>query len=445
VISIAILSYYLKRKRTILWKRSYPEWPFVQRFLTFPENAIKELPDVVISIDVLGSLIGVALVLLSSLFAPSSLYIPLIGIPTSVALLVKAFYSGKRMNAENPMEYIKGELASTFAALLLIDSSQIWITSSFWEISYLFRTAFWNYSIIWGAVLLFQLIVRGGDFWWDIDDSKPKLTTYKTGKLLESNKNIAGSTILRIIGWTILFTVIPTYCLMISPNIYTPWFAAGLIALYFGPVFLSPVVLYFLFRRWIIKKGISKHIIGNRSRLEAVGDLGIAVFLFFEIIFSGIIWLDQYYLVEQYHLVYFDFGTTGVLYFMIGYFSSYLLLIFALVLRIIGDCLEFSRNRIYASESIMISGRVLIIALSIKVGIDILSYNNILFPLNLYPTILFLAVLIAFQVETTQFKVREMKLRSSIDSIKPNDNENPRENSPNNTQRIKPSNQFPGS
>lgn len=448
-LGIAVLSHHLKRQKTILWKRSYPEWSILQRFLTLPENVIKEPRDAHVIVNILSSLTGVVLFLISSLYALTPLYIPLIAIPGSIALLTKAYYSGKRMSSQDQIGYIKGEIAWTFLALLLIDSSQIWLTQYHGESYYLFIPIFMVYSILWGSVLLFQLVTRSGDLWWDVEDSEPADSPRGDEKLAQRTKNVAGSTILRLIGWITLFTVIPTYGLIVSVTVYTPWFAPPWIAVFFGPIFLSPVVLYYVFRRWRIKGGKSKSIFGERSRAEALVDLAISIFVLIGFMPRGffpriLMWLESYILSYNYSLVIRDLGTSGALIFGVGYVSSYLLLMVALSIRIIGDCLEFKNSRkTMASEAIMMSGSILILTLSLRVGVDLLSYDYILFPFIIYPAVLLLIVLIGFQVETTRLKLREKKLSKVGESRKGNSVETSRMEVPSNIQKTKKHGRFP--
>jgi hypothetical protein len=444
VIGLGVLSFHLKRQKTILWKRSYPEWSILQRFLTLPENVVKEPRDALVVVDILCSLTGLVMFLFSSMYSPTPLYIPLIVFPTSAVFLAKAFYGGKRISSQDPTGYIKGEFALTFAALLLIDSSQIWLRNFYRYDYYLFISIFLIYILLWGSVLLFQLVTRSGDLWWDVDDSEPTILSEETEKLVQRTKNFAGSTILRLIGWIILFTIIPTYCLVISRTIYTPWFAAGWTAVFFGPIFLSPVVLYYLFRRWRIKSGYSKFIIGERSRAEALGDLVVTVYLFIGFISSILIWSNQNHLSEQLMMVTRDLGYTGVLWFIIGYISAYLLLLVGLGIRIIGDSLEFSKRRPTATEITMASGRILIVTLSLRVGIDLLSYNYILLPFTIYPAVLLLAVLITFQVEISRLKLRERKLMRAKESAKENCIETTAMEIPSNIRNSKQQNQYFG-
>jgi len=442
-IGLGMLSFHLRQQKTILWKRSYPEWSIIQRFLTLPENVVKEPRDALVVIDVLGSLSGLILFLFSSMYSPTPLYIPLIVFPISVVFLAKAFYGGKRMGSRDPTGYIKGEFALTFAALLLMNSSQIWLRN-FYRDDFYYMATFLIYLLLWGSVLLFQLVTRSGDLWWDTDDAKPTVIAEDTERLVQRTKNFAESTILRLIGWIILFTIIPTYGLMISQTVHTPWFAAGWIAVFFGPIFLSPMILYYLFKRWRIKNGKSKHIIGERTRVEALGDLAVSGYLFIVFMFGFLLLSESGQLSEQYVMVIRDLGYDGTVIFAIGYVSAHLLLLAGLGMRIIGDCLEFRHNRTLATEIIITSGRILIVTLSIRVGFDLLSYNFILLPFTFYPIVLLLAILIAFQVEISRLKLVERKHMMTEDSTNGNDSETSRIEIPSNIRRGKNSNNFPG-
>ena len=445
LLGLGALTFLLKRRKTILWKRSYPEWSSIQRFLTLPENVVKEPRDALTVVDILGSLVGIVIFLMSSSFSPTPLYIPLIVFPASATLLAKALYGGKRLSSQDSTSYVKGEFVSTFAALLLIDSSQIWLTSYYYHSSYyLFMAIFMSYSLLWGSVLLFQVVTRSGDLWWDVDDSEPIVSTDETEKLVSRTKNVAGSTILRLIGWIILFTIIPTYCLMVSQTSTTPGFAAGGIAVFLGPVFLSPVIVYYLFRRWRIKSGNSKCIIGERTRFEALGDLAASAYLFIGFVSSSLLMLQPNHPSELYQIVYHDYGYDGLLFFAIGYISVQLLLLLGLGVRIIGNSLEFTNRKIAATESIMVSGRILIFTLSLRVGIDLISSNYILLPFTIYPWVLLLAILIAFQVEISKLKIREREVMMKEESMRGNNVETTGMEIPSNIQKTKKHDSFPG-
>jgi len=446
VLGIVVLVYYRKREKTILWERSYPEWVLKQRFLTLPENMFKEASDTILIVDVFGALTGVGLFFLSSMFSPSPYYIPVIVVPGIISLLAKAFYSGKRMGSLNPLLNIKTEVVSTFAALVWIDSSQIWLMGSIAERAFPFMIPFGIYSIVWGSVLLLQLVARAGDLWWDIEESEKTLATAEREDLIQSTRGFAGSTFLRLVGWIILFTVIPTYCLMIAENVGTPWFAPLWIAFFFGPVFLSPVMVYYLYRRWRLKERTSKSIIGNRSRLEAVGDLLLSIYLLGSFVTNILIWANPDNLFDQYRFVFFDFGDPGALYYLIGYLSSNILILVGLAIRLVSNSLEFGSNRGMAPEFMAASGRILIVTLSLRVGVDIISLNSIssfdtishaiLFPIIFYPFVLLFVVLIAFQVETSRLKLHE---KSKTPAAKSNESQVPQ-----NIRNAKPKQQFQG-
>ncbi len=406
---IAVLIFHRRNQKAILWKRTYPEWSITQRFFTLPENVFKNASDFLHAIDLLGALAGVVIFFLSAFLSPSSYYIPLVAVPCSMTLIAKSFYSGKRISSQNPTMTIRAEFAATFLALLLINSSQIWIMSYSFAVVLMFRI----YSVIWGSVLLLQLVARAGDLWWDIDILETTLTTIEKSSLLHQTISTIKSLFLRLIGWITLFSVIPTYCLTISANIHTLWFSPILIAFFFGPIILSPIILYFLYRRWGLKAEKSTSVIGERSRAEAMGDFFLLAFILFQIGNNILILSPPYYISEQYHYVLSDFGYSGAQFFLLGFVSSNLLLFIGLVARVLADCLEFRTNRENASEMMIVSGIVLITSFTLRAGIDILSHDYLLFPFTYYPVILFLAMVIAFQVETSRLKIREQKNSSS--------------------------------
>lgn len=451
VLGFAVLVYHRKREKTILWNRSYPEWPVKQRFLTLPENMFKEASDTFLAIDIFGALTGVGLFFLSSLFSPSPYYIPVIGVPSIVILLTKAYYSGKRLGAPNPMMNIKTEVTSTFAALVWIDSSQIWFRGTVVEAAFPFRMLLGIFSIVWGAVLLLQLVARAGDFWWDTDTSETTLLAGERDDLIQSTRGFAGKTFLRLVGWVTLFTLIPTYCLLIAENVGTPWFAPLWIAFFFGPIFLSPVMVYFIYRRWRLKEKTSKSVIGRRSRLEAVGDLLMSIYLLGSFVADFLIWTNPDNLFEQYRFVFFDFGDPGASYYLIGYVSSHILLLVGLAFRVVGNSLEFGSDRSNASEFMAASGRILIVTLSLRVGIDIISQNSIssfmilshaiLFPFIFYPVVLLLVVTIAFQVETSRLKLHE---KSNTPATESNESQAPQKEIQDSIRNSKPKQQFQG-
>jgi hypothetical protein len=414
VIGFLMVNIYNKaRQKLKLWDRDYPEWSAIQRYLTLPENVMLEASDFMLVVDIVGALLGVALLLISTFATSTPYYIPIILIPGLIVLLAKSFYSGRRIGSKNPLANIKAEVTSTFFALLFVDSAQIWIR---WYSVSFSRLLFGSYTIIWGSVLLLQLVVRSGDLWWDTDDPETSIIDDQKSAILHQTNHFAGRTILRLIGWIGLFSLIPTYCLFISQYVYAPWFAPLWIDVFFGPIIMSPMVLYFFFRRWLIHRGSSVAIIGERSRIEALADLLLLSFLLFGFI-SGIQTLiEPNYLLEPSRYILDDFGFTGMMYFFTGYLSSILLLFIGVSMRIIVDCLEFRENRKSAIQLMIISGMILITSLTIRVGIDILVYNYVLFSFTYYSVILFLATVITFQVETSKVKLKILNGTSSTSS-----------------------------
>jgi hypothetical protein len=415
-VGLAALGNYLRGKKAILWKRGYPEWSFVQKLLTLPENMVTDPPDSMLVVDVLGSLTGIVLYFFSLNYSPSPYFLPYIAFPVSLALLAKAFYSSKRMTSLDHTSFIRGEFTSTFLSLLFINSSQIWVVYSDADAFLPFSLVFRLYSIVWGAVLLYQVVTRSGDLWWDVDDIENSIPTEKTEKLANGVTNEGGSTILRIAVWIVLFSIFPTYCLWAFDTVRTPWFALLLTPIFVGAIYLVPIMIYFLYRNWKLKKGLTNSVFGQRSRVEALGDLALSIFLFGRFVIGSIVWSNPNHLEMQYLLVLLNLGEIGSMIFLIGYVSAHVLFLIGLGIRIIGDCLEFRDDRSAATESIAISGSILILTLSLRIGIDILSYNYILFPITMYPVVLLLTVLIAFQVETSRLKLSEIRTVPSHDS-----------------------------
>ncbi|MFW9807103.1 MAG: hypothetical protein ACFFFK_10285, partial [Candidatus Thorarchaeota archaeon] len=212
---------------------------------------------------------------------------------------------------------------------------------------------------------------------------------------------------LRIIGWSILFTLFPTYCLLIDNDFSTPWFAPVWLLMFLGPIFISPSILYFFFRRWLIARGTSTSIIGERSRIEAVGDLLLLCYVLYGINSSLLLFRNPNYLLEQAQYIFDLFGNTGMQFYLMGYLSSLFLIIIGIGIRLIGDCLEFRTSRRTATRLMVISGTILIISLTVRSGIDILSNDYLLFPFIYYPVILFLVFVVAFQVETSKLKINK--------------------------------------
>ncbi|MFW9833743.1 MAG: hypothetical protein ACFFEK_07100 [Candidatus Thorarchaeota archaeon] len=416
VSSFTAIVYYQKRQKKVLWKRDFLEWPLTQRFLTLPENAFFDFSGSFLVFDIIGSCIGIVIFFFSAIYSPSPYYIPIIVAPVSIAFLAKSYYSGRSIGPQDPVKHVRAEMSFTFIALVLIDSSQVWFVNFSVGSVFQFRTMIGFYSMVWGGILLLQLVARSGDLWWTTEDSKTAPARDERTILLHQTKNIAATTILKQVGWIVLFSVIPTYCLIISQYIYTPWFAPFWIAAFFGPIFIIPTALYFFFRRWLVHQGSSMSIIGQRSRIEAVADLLLLSYLLFGFVFGIQILIEPAYVLEQSHYLLDEFGFTGMTYFLTGHLSSILLLIIGAILRIMGDCLEFRENKRPAIQLMIISGMILVTSLSIRVGIDIMSRDYLWFSFMNYTVILLLATAIAFQVETSRVKLKIMNGTSSTSS-----------------------------
>jgi hypothetical protein len=270
------------------------------------------------------------------------------------------------------------------------------------------------YAIVWGPVLLFQLVVRGQNLYWDRTFSQKTEvppTMQETEEILSRVKGNMFSTIVRIVGWVIAFSVIPVYCAITANGIQSlsQTNSVWTLTLFLSPIYIIPVGIYFLFRRLTISRKHARTVFGERSRPEAITDFVISTIMFigFASAFFSYV-LSSENLSSIYRIVDDALGWNGARYFILGFVGFYLLIVTSLGIRIIGDILEFWKpKKDTASELISASNSLLIITISLKVGIDIFSYNYGLLPMSIFPVVLFFVVLIAFQTETTRLKLRE--------------------------------------
>jgi hypothetical protein len=401
-----------KREGIQLWKRSYPEWSPIQKLLTIPENLIHHPSTPLFILDTLGSIIGALIFLQLTLSPASPWFMILIAIPGCVAFTAKGWISIKRRRSLDPTLLKDWDVVAVFCTLLILDSSLLWVRTGLFAHLHLW-ILIQPFAAIWGAVLFFQLMTRGQNLYWITQDIESTPTQEDISKLIDETKESLISTVARIIGWTLAFSVIP---------IYSNWLSLGMQGLlhtnsslsqliWFSPLFLIPVCLYFLLRIGLIKIGKASTAIGNRSRVEALFDLGLSVYLLY-----GFIMIFQYlsipFYVENMMLIARDLGFYIGHMYGIGLISFHFLMIIGLVLRIVGDLFEFKESRRKnGSELIVASGIVLIASISLRVGVDFLAPNYIL-P-SVFYIALFIVVIVAFQIETTKQKLRKQGIQES--------------------------------
>ncbi|MFW9814783.1 MAG: hypothetical protein ACFFEW_02580 [Candidatus Thorarchaeota archaeon] len=400
-----------------LWKRSYPEWSPIQRLLTIPENLIHHPSTLLFVLDTLGSIIGALIFLQLTLSYASPWFMILIAIPGCVAFTAKGWIGIKRRRSLDPTLLKDWDVIAVFSTLLILDSSILWVRTGIFVHLYLW-TLIQPFTAIWGAVLFFQLVTRGQNLYWIRQDTESTPTQEDINKLIDEAKESLKSTVARIIGWSLAFSVWP---------IYSNWLSSGMQGLlhsnsslsqliWFGPLFFIPVLVYFLLRIALITIRKVNTVIGKRSRIEAFIDLGLSVYLLYGLImFSQYLFTPVY--VDNMMLIARDLGFYIGQMYGIGLISFHFLLMIALVLRIIGNLYEFkeSRRKI-GSELIVASGGVLIASISLMVGVDFLSPNYISLQPSMFYIALFIVVTVAFQIETTKQKLRLQAIQESSDT-----------------------------
>lgn len=440
IIAFGVVTYIRERNHEILFVRSYPEWSSVQKILTLPENLIKESAYESSILDILGSLAGSVLFLVHSI-APSYFWLVImVTIPACVLFLLKMIIGSIRRRSLDPTKHIKTEFLVTLGTLLLLDSSMFWIGFQFpyFENSNFFTPFIWIYAIIWGPVLLFQLVMRGQNLFWDKTDSpkiEPPLASEELKETLQRLHWIRNSTVGRIIGWVFVFSIIPIYSLSISSDPSDRIYYDSIIAqtLFYTLIFLIPVGIYFAFRGLLVSARKSRTCFGERTRLEALIDFLISTLM----CGSFALWLVS--LVSNPSIILSisvsvqrDLGIYGASYFITGYITTFIFFIVTLIIRILGDILEFwSTKKNIAADLIIASTTLLIIALSLRVGVDILAHNFILLPISMYPAVLLLVMLVAFQAETSRLKLREKQMKAQAETTRINKNPNIPVNYPN--------------
>ena len=406
-----------KREGIQLWKRSYPEWSPVQRLLTLPENLIHHPSTTLFAVDTAGSIIGALIFLQLTLSAASPYFLVLIAIPGCIAFAGKVWIGVKRRRSLDPTLLMDWDVIVVFCTLLILESSILWVSPGIF-IHLQLRMLVHPFAVIWGAVLFFQLVTRGQNLFWTrhYSDDESASIHEDSSKLTDKTIQSMKSSVVGIIGWIVAFSVLPIYSNLLTSGM------AGLLhsnsslsqLIWFSPLFLIPVCLYFLLRIGLIKIGKVSSAIGNRSRVEALFDLGLSVYLLY-----GFIMMFQYLSTPVYvynmMLISRDLGFYIGQMYGIGLISFRLLMILGLVLRIIGNLCEFKEfRRENGSELIVSSGSVLIASISLRVGVDFLAPNYIL-P-SIFYIALFIVVIVAFQIETTKQKLRVQAIQESSDT-----------------------------
>ncbi len=230
-VSIFLLaqSVHLKRKKIILWKRSYPDWSIFQKLVTLPENSIPEEGTKTMLLDLAASLVGLILFLPVSFQWNSPMCI-LIGAPASILLISRIYIIVKKLEKDrDPFEKSRYEFGINLSLLIILESTIYWMFNT---------TPYWNMYIHWlmplfaifvplfGTVLLFQVLTGTQNLWWKTDDQEPQ-ARIESAEVIRSRKetvkkNMGKNGALmfgKISGWMVIFNSIIFYaCGIIEPG-----------------------------------------------------------------------------------------------------------------------------------------------------------------------------------------------------------------------------------
>lgn len=420
---------YLKGKKTILWKRSYPDWSIFQTLVTLPENSIPEAGTNLNRLDIVVSFIGVLI------FAPTALQWNhpigfIIGIPAAILFIVRIKLAVRKLDEDkDPYEKSRLEFGVNLSLLVLLESSIIWLFDFFipwgnYPIIHLIGPFIATFVVLLGPVLLFQLLVGAQNLWWKTEEQltvgegestkerDPSEQGFKKGVALKGVRMFVS-----ISGRLLLFISIPFLLrLLLQPNTgYYFW--EPLPSFVFIAVLFAGIVAigYCIGRGLMIHFFNSSTFIGTRTRLEAIIDLGISFYIlagvaaFTTSLHSrGILHYLMLYASEIFEVSY----TLGSL--VVGMQVTAILLAFTgLPVRIIGNILEFwSERKHIAAMRIQDSSMILFVALALFATSDYFGYivtGNVHLINFFYLMYFLIAGYLTYQMVASGIKIEEIK------------------------------------
>jgi len=416
----------LKRKKVILWKRSYPDWSIFQKLVTLPENSVPDGSNTIRLVDIAVSFVGVFLYTPIILQWNHPWYI-LLGIPAVLLLVSRLVIVGRKLDRErDPYEKSRLEFAINFSLLVILNATVFWLfvwVGEPWTIFiYWIMPPFVIFVPLFGTVLLLQLLTGTQNLWWEKDDqdsvSIEKVQKIKSTTQKNLSKN-ARRMFLRISGWMVIFNSIAIVeSLLIESDfiiggivferIFSPLLTIGLVGLL--------VSLYSLFRNFLITHWKSTTFVGNRSRLESVIDFGVSSFVVggFILLFQQRVAMDYIgYMSDIYTEIHgMNFQIAGLI--ASSEMIAMLIVIVAYVVRTLGNILEFiPKYKMHASQRIEESGVFALMALSLIIGEEFIKYtyyyNFSLGFVMMYISYMIIAVFLAFQVVSSGMKVNELR------------------------------------
>ncbi|MGY5857871.1 MAG: hypothetical protein RTU63_00770 [Candidatus Thorarchaeota archaeon] len=426
VVTVLLIRYLdLKRKNVILWKRSFPDWSDLQRFVTLPENGLPSLGKKRIIFDIILSIIGLICCTLS-IIGTHPIYVILIAIPGTILLVTRTLVNVRKMNDErDPFEMSRLEFGVNLSLLIIINGSVYWL---FYIPFYYMFTGFFAFlmipfTVIGGAVFLFEVLVDTQNLWWKTE--KPEKSEEQKTIKLAVRKDMfrnGGILLVKLIGWIVIVDSIIIYtALIFAPGEMSNLYWSRITGI-IGSVILgvSLVLVYCLIRYIRVRNFDSTTFIGRRTRLEALIDSIISIFLIASISIIALGSLSTsipgFTIIHFYHDIFQDFNINigGVI---VGMdFLVLLPLIIALIIRIQGNTLEFkSEMKIEAATKLQKSAKFVLITLPLIAGGELVHYlGNIpaYASFIMVPTFYFLfmvvTIFVAFQVISSELKIKEL-------------------------------------
>jgi len=424
-------TWYLKKNKVILWKRSYPDWSIFQILVTLPENSVPNLGTKTKRLDIAASIVGV-LLFIPIILVMSQPWCTLIGIPVVILLILRIRIIVRKLDLEkDPYEKSRLEFAINFSLLVLLESSIYWLFNMYINMDLL-----WNMYILlvnplltifiplFGTVLLFQVLTGVQNLWWKTEEQltigegeptkerDPSEQGFKKGIALKGVRMFVS-----ISSRLLLFISIPFLLrLLLQPN--TDYYFWGpLPSFVFFAVLLAGIISigYCIGRGLMIHFFDSSTFIGTRTRLEAIIDLSISCYILVGLaaFTTSLQSIDiLHYLMLTASEIFEVSYTLGSL--VVGMQVMAILLAFTgLPVRIIGNILEFwSERKHIAAMRIQDSSLILFVTLAPPATSDYIRYivtgnsHLIIFFFTMY---FLIAGYLTYQMVASGIKIEEIK------------------------------------
>jgi len=432
-------TWYLKKNKVILWKRSYPDWSIFQILVTLPENSVPNLGTKTKRLDIAASIVGV-LLFIPIILVWSQPWCTLIGIPVVILLILRIRIIVRKLDLEkDPYEKSRLEFAINFSLLVLLESSIYWLFNM-----YINMYLLWNMYILlvnplltifiplFGTVLLFQVLTGVQNLWWKTEEQltigegeptkerDPSEQGFKKGIALKGVRMFVG-----ISGRLLLFISLSFLVrLFLQPNTgYYYW--EPLPSFVFFAVLLAGIIAfgYCIGRGLMIKFFDSSTFIGTRTRLEAIIDLGISCFILASLaaFTTSLHSIDilHYLMLNNSEIFEVSYNLGSI---VVGFQVTAILFAFTgLPVRIIGNILEFwSERKLIAAMRIQDSSIILFVTLTLLATGDYIRYivtGNSHLILFFFPIYFLIAGYFTYQMVASGIKIEEIKEKEQKEKL----------------------------